>query len=422
MILEFSRSDLFLMCNLKHGGGRRLLAAILGLGVFAAGPLLAAPASPIPGSQTAPSNYLWNSTDQYPLLAIRSITVNGRTLPLTANQSLRLPAHPDITSFNFGPNELASNSPLRFRCQLDGYEQEWHERPEVMRMIIRFIDASERNIAEKSFDVYGESPGWNGSFSDSPWVRRREVIPVPADAVRFWVVISSAGPPDSVGVFAVRNLVVFTSESDTNGIRMIPPVTPDATKAEVEAAKVSPVGWERGGLRPTDGRLLRYGPDSEVALAILDDNPQGHADWSTTWTRGPKLTDNPQGHPDWSTALTRGPKVTPGEKLTIKWEEAYSIGAANYGNADYVQLPAGLYRFRMEALDLMGVPTGRGVSRLVTVPVAFWKTIWFWMTAGLALFGLAVGGWRLVESRKMKRQVQLIERQRVLEQERTRIA
>ena len=81
----------------------------------------------------------------------------------------------------------------------------------VMRMVIRFIDAHQRDIAEQVFAVTGESAGWTGSFADSPWVRRHEVITVPAGAVRFWVVVSSAGPPEAVGAFAVRRLAVAPS-------------------------------------------------------------------------------------------------------------------------------------------------------------------------------------------------------------------
>jgi hypothetical protein len=55
----------------------------------------------------------------------------------------------------------------------------------------------------------------------------------------------------------------------------------------VEATEVSPAGWGRGGIRPADARLLRYGPGPEVALAILDDHPQGHADWNTAKAKGP---------------------------------------------------------------------------------------------------------------------------------------
>ena len=70
----------------------------------------------------------------------------------------------------------------------------------------------------------------------------------------------------------------------------------------------------------------------------------------------------------------------------------------------------------------MGVPTGRSVSLPVTVSVAFWRTIWFWVTTAVLLFAIAAGGWRLVESKKMKIEVQKLERQRDLEQERVRIA
>lgn len=391
------------MCNLKHNGGNGLFAAVLRrVGAFTVAFTLAAPVAIAQDKRDFSPGQGAVSKEQIPPLTLRSVMVNNQELSGISNESVNLPAHPGTVTFTYGPNLLASNAPLRFRCQLDGYEQSWHESTVWMRMVIRFIDANQRDIAEKSFEGRGESPGWTGSFKDSSWVRRKEVVTVPADAVRFWVVISSAGPPDAVGVFAVRKLVVWPSNGDTNGISMIPPVKPDASKAADEAVKVSPAGWARSGIRPGDARLLRYGSGSEVALAILDDNPQGHADWNTEKVQGPELT--------------------PGEKLTFEWEEVYSIGKAEFARMDYTNLPAGLYRFRMEALNLMGVPTGRNISLLVTVPVAAWKTIWFWVSVGVALFGIAAGSWRLSAWRRMKRQVENLERLRVLEQERFRIA
>jgi signal transduction histidine kinase len=340
--------------------------------------------------------------DSKPALKLLSVEVNHRELSGISNTSLYLPAHPDITVFTYEPDPLMSDIPLRFHCQLDGYEQRWHERTVLMRMVIRFIDANQREIAEQVFAVMGESQGWTGSLKDSPWLHRKEIVTVPADAVRFWVVISSAGPPEAVGIFAVRNLVARSSRGGTNGVRMIPPVEPAAGETAVEAAKSSPEGWFRGGLRPANARFLRYGPGSEVALAILDDYPKGHADWNT--------------------AKVQGPELTPGEKLTFEWEEVYSIGAADYGKVEYTNLPAGLYRFRMEALDLMGNPTGHDFSQLVTVPVAAWKAPWFWVAVVLALLAIATGSWRLSAWRRMERQVQDLERMRDLEQERLRIA
>jgi signal transduction histidine kinase len=383
------------MCISKYGSGRRNGALAIGLLAFAAASTLAAPDLP-------PIDHLGESTNQAPLFVIRSVTVNNRTLTVPSTESVNLPPHPASVTFTYAPNPQASNIPLRFRCQLDGYEQEWHERSALMRMLIRFIDANERDVAEQVFEARGESPGWTGNFTNSPWVRRKEVITVPADATRFWVVISSAGPPEAVGAFAIRNLVVGTADGDADVIRLIPPVKRDASKAAEEATKVSPAGWGRSGIRMADARLLRYGPGDDVALTILDDHPQGHADWGT--------------------AKVQGPKLTPGQKLTFSWEEVYSIGVANYGQADYPELPAGLYRFRMEALDLMGVPTGRMSSRLVIVPIAAWRTFWFWVAVGVASVAAVAGVWRLAAAQKMKRQVQELERQWALEQERLRIA
>jgi signal transduction histidine kinase len=390
------------MCHIEHYGGRHFLKTEFSLAAIAMALMLAAPALPAQENQNPSTNQPGESKGLEHAFVLRSVQINGRALSGISNESLHLPAQPATTTFTYAPSSLASNVPLRFRCQLDGYEQEWHERTTLMRMLIRFIDANQRDIADQVFEVRGESPGWTGSLTDSPWARRKEVITVPAEADRFWVVISSAGPPEAVGAFAIRNLVVFSDGADTNGIRLIPPVKLDASKAAVEAMKGSPAGWGRAGIRPSDAQLLRYGRGEEVALAILDDHPQGHADWGT--------------------AKAQGPKLTPGQKLTFEWEEVYSIGAADYGRADYANLPAGLYRFRMEALDLMGVPTGRSSSRLVIVPVAAWKTFWFWVAVGVAVVAVVVVIWRLTGAQKMKRRVQELERQRALEQERVRIA
>ena len=390
------------MSSLKHRAGKIFPVGVYSAAVFLMALILVAPVVVSQTNRDFQINQTTVFKAQLPPLRLGSVLVNGRPLSEISNESLRLPANPGSISFSYGPNPQASNAPLRFRCQLDGYEQGWHEHSVLMRMVIRFIDANQHDIGEKEFVVRGESPGWTGSFKDSPWLNRKEVVTVPAEAVHFWVVISSAGPPEAVGVFAVRKLVVWASQSGTNGVNMMPPVKQDFKTGFDEAAKISPAGWERGGIRPVDAQLVRYGTGSDVALAIFDDNSQGHADWST--------------------GKLQGPKLTPGEQLSFEWEEVYSIGASDYGNALYTNLPAGLYRFRMEALNIMGIPTGRGSSQLVVVPVAAWKTFWFWIAVGVALFAVAAGSWRLSAWRRMKRQVRDLERLRDLEQERFRIA
>lgn len=348
-------------------------------------------------SMEVPSSNQNTRPTQRSALRLRSVSVNGKGLPIGAGESVSVPSHPGTMAFSYGPDPLASNAPIRFQCQLDGWEEQWHERSLAMRMVVRFINSDQSDIAEKEFTVTGESPGWTGAFADSGWIHRKETVKVPDGATHFWIVISSAGPPEAVGVFAVRNLVASLPQSSTNLYSMIPPMETD-----VSAHEAPPRGWERGGIRLSNAWVVRSGPSNGIALAIVDDHPNGHADWSTIKLEGPQLT--------------------PGETLSLEWDEVYSIGAADFGAITFTNVAAGLYRFRMRGLNAMGMPLNDDVSLPVTVPVSFWRTSWFWAAALLAAAGLTVGGWRLVSWRKIKRQLEAAEKQRAVEQERVRIS
>jgi signal transduction histidine kinase len=182
---------------------------------------------------------------------------------------------------------------------------------------------------------------------------------------------------------------------------LIPDVEPAAAGAE-RRRSLRPAGWERNGIRLANAKIVFCGPEQQTALAIVDDNPSGHTQWNTY--RDPGLP------------------VRSGEELVFEWEEAYSIGMADFGSASYGTLPAGLYRFRLEGLTVMGVPNGMEFSVPLEVPVPFWQTHWFWIAGLLGLVSLATGGWRLTEWRKMKLRLATAERLRAVERERLRIA
>jgi signal transduction histidine kinase len=330
-------------------------------------------------------------------LVLNYITIESKRLTIPANGKITLPAHNNDVGFHFGPVPSGSNAPIRFRCQLDGFETDWHERTERMRFLIRFTDAKQEQISETVFAVQGESAGWTGDFGDSIFIQRKEKLTVPTGAVYYWMVITSAGPPVAIGAYALKNLVV--SQSISNVQRLIP-----QTATEAGGRGSPPVGWYRSGMRLRDAWVVQSGPLQETTLAVVDHNPLGHTDWSSLRFD------------------LRQRQIIPGDELTFEWEEAYSIGMSDYGVTVYPKVQAGMYRFRMIGLDVMGLPSGREISVPVQVPVAFWKASWFWMAAFLALFGLGAGVWRLSESRKMQRQVQELERQRDIEQERLRIA
>jgi ligand-binding sensor domain-containing protein/signal transduction histidine kinase len=99
------------------------------------------------------------------------------------------------------------------------------------------------------------------------------------------------------------------------------------------------------------------------------------------------------------------------------WVEAGTRRTAPYG---YV--PHGQYRFEVTACNSDGVWSDQGASLALTVLPYFWQSPWF---IGLAALGLLVSGGgtaRLVERRRNRQRLLLLEQERALEHERARIA
>jgi signal transduction histidine kinase len=333
---------------------------------------------------------------------LHSVEVNGKVISPDDGGAFVLPSRISNLQFQFASNPLASNAPVRVKWQLDGFQKGWHDtRAGMMRMVVRFANDDGEVLQEISFPVSEQTPAWTGRFSDCTYVRRLETLIPPPGATSFWVMISSAGPPTSVGVYAVRKLVYSQPGFSTNGTAIIPRVARDALDKS-PGRNPAPPGWIRDGLQRNNAWVIPYGNEGEIALAIVDDSVDGHAAWAT-----PRVAALP---------------AVAGEPLILEWEEAYSISLGGLMTVSYKELPAGLYRFRIGGFTVMGEPTGVEVSVPVNVPVSMWKTTWFWsmLTVAGVAFGLAA--WRFSEWRGLERRMKAMERDRAIEQERIRIA
>jgi hypothetical protein len=145
-------------------------------------------------------------TDQ--LLEIRSLSVNGQPVSLRPNSRLRLSPAPSNIAFGFGSATNSPRAPLRARYKLDGFDDHWREVSSDMSISFRFIDANQDPVSEKAFRAVGQTEEWTGALDTSAFVHRRETILVPPGSKGLWVSVSSAGPPNTVGIYAVTNLIV----------------------------------------------------------------------------------------------------------------------------------------------------------------------------------------------------------------------
>ena len=336
-------------------------------------------------------------------IVIRSVVEDGKFQLLRPNGKLGLSSFPKNISLEFGP-VAGDNSafPLRLRCKLDGYEDKWHEGEGFMYLAVRFFNAAGDQIDQKDFQVTGESAGWNGSLKSAPLTHRRETLVVPPRAAQASVVISSAGPPASVGIYVVANLVMTESSGSAPPAVLIQspldqPPKPNGTTNDV------PIGWIRDGTHSSMAKIVQIGQDLPVkAFAIEDTDPIAHAEWRLLGQMGPA--------------------VTPGNHLVVEWNEMFSIGVGDLRAVTYPNLHPGNYRFRVKGVDLMGKADGSEASLEIFVPRPFWGRPWFWGTMLVFFTALVVGSGRYLVWHRMKREMLRLKNQQALERERLRIA
>jgi len=333
-------------------------------------------------------------------LQIDAITIPGKQIKPPFGQEVNLGPFPDETTFYFGPAPNSEPMPLRIRCQLEGHEQTWHEGGGEMYLIVRFYNEAGDSIDQVKYTVQGTSPGWTGSLQTSPFTHRRETIAVPTNAARVMVVLSSAGPPATIGVYVIQGLTISkrgTNDSAPDTLVMAPLSGPSEGSLDEP-----PRFWERDGNRPTMAKLVEVGVDRLKAFAIVDDNPLNHAEW----------------HND----RIHAPRVTSKDRLVIEWNEMFSMGVSDFRAQSYAKLKAGTYRFRLSELSVFGMPLGRDVVVNLRVPPPYWQTPWFWSLAiGLSTIFLVLA-FRYFSWRRMQRAMATLQQQHALEQERLRIA
>jgi hypothetical protein len=333
-------------------------------------------------------------------VVVNAVTVDGKTIPASRNHSLNLGPLPADVLFHLETPSILKLPDLRIRYKLDGYENNWHDGRCDMFFAVRCYNDSGDQVSQESFSISGESAGWNGSLINSPLTHRREIVTVPPHASRLLVVISSGGPPATIGVYVVANLTVARICSNAAPV-MLMEFPPD--HGLNDETNSGPSDWILDGNVPSMAKIVTVGRSpSQRALAILDISPTSHAEWHNS--------------------LASAPVVSPGDQILLEWNEMYSMGVADLQTADYQKLPEGHYLLRVAEFDLFGNPTGIESVLPVVVSPPFWKQPWFWPLCAALVLAAAVGNWRYLVWRRIRREMVRLKNQQVLEKERLRIA
>ena len=334
------------------------------------------------------------------------LEVDGRNVPLEVAAEGK-PEAVTIPSgrvwLRFGPDARDRGSSVRrFRYKLEGHDDDWSERAEPMRLVVVFYDSQGDWVAETSFPVKGESPGWSGSACTSPLMARNEVVRAPERAVSFSIMLTSAGPPEAVGTLAVGGLKIWKAGSAKASQKPVLELIFPSLDADSLASAV-PSGWRRFGTRPTMAQIVA----SETAaggrlLAVIDEDDKSHAEWQSM----------------------RIPiEVEAGGALQVEWQCCFSIGLSLATvPVAYDRLQPGRYVFRMNEVNLAGQPASGEASQLLIVAPPFWQKAWFLVLCGMTAAALVFGAVRYFEWRRTRREIASMRQQQALDQERMRIA
>jgi len=330
-------------------------------------------------------------------LVIDKVNVDGREVPVGLKRGLNLGSLPSNTVIHFGASAGPELPDLRVRYKLDGYDTNWHDGGCYMFLTTRFFSETGDEVGQRDFKVTTDSKDWNGSFSSSTLVRRHETVTVPPRATHLVVVISSGGPPATIGVYAVANLSVSKIASNSPPIRLLgfPP--------DQESNWDTNADWIRDGNVPSMAKIVSVGNSPpHKALAILDNNPTSHAEWHNV--------------------QASAPVVAPGDRISLEWEEMFSMGVADLHTASYRDLPEGHYIFRVAEFDLFGKPTGAEYAVPLVVPPTLWREPWFWPLCAFLAATIAVANWRYIAWRRVRNEMSRLKSLQALEKERLRIA
>jgi signal transduction histidine kinase len=341
-------------------------------------------------------------------VAITGVTVDGKDVPREGLkdpaggglQPLRVRESAREVVFRFAEEPAVQAPAARLRYKLEGYDTHWIDRPITMRLLLHFYDEKREIVGQNEFFLEGETPVWRCNVDTSDYVSRREQVVVPDRATGVKLAFVSHGGNEGVGLIgidAVRVTIERTGEARPSVFDL------SIKGADVARPNGSPVNWMREGSSLSIAQLgIRSQPSPHPVLVLDDENNLNYGNWSL----------------DLAKELT----LKPGDLLTVEWQTAHSIGGSGPGVARYSSLKPGVYTFRVAGFRSNGEATGMECALpLVIVPAIYRRTeFWLVLLAFVAVIAALTG--RAVEVGRARRRVAAMERERVLERERTRIA
>lgn len=341
-------------------------------------------------------------------VTITQVNVAGKVLPPEEFQNpveggfraLRVRESSGDLVFGFAQEPAVQFPAARLRYKLEGYDTRWIDRPIMMRLLLHFFDEKHEIVGQKEFFFEGETPGWRGDVATSEYRSRREQCVVPARATGVKIAFLSHGGNEGVGLVGIDAVRVSVERAGESKPRVF---VLNIKGSDIARPNGRPVNWMREGSSLNIAQLGMRSLPSPHPVLVLDDE------------------DN-LNYGNWSLDLGKDLALRPGDRLTVEWQTAHSIGGSGAGVARYSSLKPGIYTFRVAGFRSNGEATGVECALPIIIVPALYRRGEFWLVLAAFAAVIAALTGRAVEVGRARRRVAAMERERVLERERARIA
>jgi hypothetical protein len=174
------------------------------------------------------------------------------------------------------------------------------------RVTFSWFNAGNNDIQDVTFNVTGNSPGWQGAIAGSGFTQVNQFLTVPANAVALQVQVVSAGSGAETGILLIDDLSIAAPPAPPILAGNFWPNPTFEAGLNLNQTNGVPTGWVANGNDTSICQVTTNAYSSPIhALALIDNDTNGYGEWDSD--------------------LKLGTNASPGDTLTIQWSELYSI-------------------------------------------------------------------------------------------------
>jgi len=175
-----------------------------------------------------------------------------------------------------------------------------------MRVTFSFYNAVTNDVDDISYQVNGNSPGWQGAVAGSGFTKVNQLVTVPPNATQLLVQLVSGGPASTTGIMMIDDLSVAPPQ--------VPAILPGnfwpnptfTNGVNLNQTNGTPTGWVRNGSDTTIDQVITVNNTPTYALAVIDNETNQYGEW------------------DGDLALSSSNAV-PGNLVNIQYSALYSV-------------------------------------------------------------------------------------------------